>query len=347
MSAQQQETLGNTPRLTLQERALATGMLHHIGDAALNYTVAADGALSHQNPEFTGGNFAQLTEKFRADPKEPLGWARESLFAIGQDTRLSADKRKDRLGRYLDAFCKLNLKLDHAVFPPSEPGKVHKGVPDYLPDGFIDMGSDPTLREDKRSREQIMLDKAEVFKKYRKDILEIFSNPMIAKSDNDTKKRLIVTHLMLGIYTRMPYAYDDKGRPANNLGGGKVAISSLSEGVCRHQAFAFQTLAQFFGISSRLFKNKISSQRQDGTWSYPEAHVANLVRINGKWFVADVTQPDRVNDGKGNVEWRPGVFKIAQPPKQGEEPLYEGTLKYSGKKKRYQTRTNSYWRVER
>ena len=52
------------------------------------------------------------------------------------------------------------------AFPPN-PGQVKKGVPDYIPDGLSDMGSDDEVNPAARSREKIRIDKQKIFEQIR------------------------------------------------------------------------------------------------------------------------------------------------------------------------------------
>lgn len=345
-----QQTLNPIDRhhtLSLQEKVLAEGMYRGMGSRTVDYVLEPDGSRTMTRLDLTNAQVPALVERFRRDPKESLGTARESLFAIMRDTRLDGHTRRDRLDRYLDAYISLNLRLDRAAFPEDGPGVVHRGVPDYLPDGFTDMGSDSSVQVGGRYREQIVLDKVGVFNRYRSDIMKIFASPYVAEADNDTRKRMIIAQLMMDTYYKMPYTYSSESELSRQLGGGRVNISEMHEGVCRHQAMTLQALAQFFGISTRLFKNDISTQRSDGTWSSPGKHAANLLRINGRWSLIDATQPDQKDDGSGIARWKPGTFRIDGPPLNGEERVYEGVLAHSKVRKRYRSRSDSYWRIER
>lgn len=147
----------NIENLNLQENALAFSMLHRVGDAAISFSITPDGTRQHQTPWLADGELDKLTHDFAKDPKESLAWARESLFNIYFDERLRKSERSRRLSRYLEAYNSLNLKLDHSAFPATERGKVFSGVPDYIPDGFVDMGGEGTLNPNLRMREQMIL----------------------------------------------------------------------------------------------------------------------------------------------------------------------------------------------
>ena len=191
------------------------------------------------------------------------------------------------------------------------------------------------------------LGKAGVFKKYRADILEILSVPKIMNANNDDRKRLIMSALAGIVYAKLPYAKDSAGKPIQNLGGGKVNLSTLDEGVCRHLAMTYQVLAQALGVSSRLFKNYESFGDGQGRYGSPEKHAANMVRVNGKWYILDATQPDWITLPNGTKQWRPGTLEIDRPPLKGQVRTYEGALKHSGRRKKYISNPESFYRIDK
>src|SRR5262249_28399758 len=107
-------TTPETPT-TPQEHVLAAAMLYQVGSTAVRYTLGPNGERFHSGA-VTPDDFNRLATAYAREPKEPLAWAREALFAISTDRRMSLVDRDSRLDRYLDAYSSLTLKLDHAAF---------------------------------------------------------------------------------------------------------------------------------------------------------------------------------------------------------------------------------------
>lgn len=325
------------PHLSLQEQALATAMLHRIGNATVNFAIGSDGIRYHQNPPFEAEDFSRLTAEFRQDPKESLAWARESLFAIGTDERLSASEKEGRLGRYLDAYFDLNLKLDHAAFPPSAPGEINEGVPDYVPDGFVDMGGDSDTDPDSRGREMILIDKMRILQKYKLLLKEIFNGGMNELAGGNRKKAMAES-IAEKVYFSMPYDYAGRRR---NIAGKKVPLSEITETVCRHHALVFQVLCQAVGVKSRLLKNDMGFE---GTT--PSRHSTNMARFDGAWYIFDPTIPDYMEKPDGQREWRPATFRVDRPPAKGEIKTWHVTTRNSNRKRTYIAHDDMYWFID-
>ena len=158
--------------LSLQEKALAYGMLRSEPKSVTNYKTNQQGIRLH-TINFNDQDFKTLADNFKDDPKNYLATARENLLSIMQDAQLSHTERTSRLNRYLDSYFELQLKLDHQAFPPSE--KIVKGIPDYIPDGLSDMGSDPSAEPNLRTREKLRVNKEQIFKQTKDLFISIFS----------------------------------------------------------------------------------------------------------------------------------------------------------------------------
>jgi hypothetical protein len=317
--------------LSVQEHALAAAMVHKVGNATLGFVLDQYGAPQHLIPKLTETNLTWLVRDFARDPKETLAWARESLFAINTDTRLSATVRRERLSRYIDAYSDLTIKLDHAAFPNTQPGVVQSGVPEYIPDGFVDMGRSRTTDPTHRDREQILVDKRAILTKYKPLLTEIFMTDYSAVTLGQ-KKRDMADKIAQAVYFSMPYSTE----AADNLGGGLVPLSQLSEGVCRHQGMVFQVLGQAVGLKMRQMKALLGNVY----------HSTDVMRIDGRWFLYDVTNPDYVINRGGEKEWRPGVYPIDGPPPRGAKKTYQVKAKHSGEEHTYIAHDDMFWFIE-
>jgi hypothetical protein len=105
-------------KLSLQQNALACGMLQEKEDTTTNFK-EEKGFRFHQNQELQDKDLELLVEKFRSDPKRCLAYARDNLLAISADKRIDQQEREDRVKRYIDAYFDLIIKLDTSAFPPS------------------------------------------------------------------------------------------------------------------------------------------------------------------------------------------------------------------------------------
>lgn len=317
------------PSLTLQQEALATAMLHRVGNAATNFTLR-DGYRVHENPDFSSQDFGTLISDFRRDPKESLAWARESLFNITTDPRLSVAEKDDRLDRYLDAYFGLIIELDHRAFPETSPGEISEGVPSYIPDGFVDMGGESEQDPRFRGREMIWVDKASILQKYKPFVKALFTDE-IASMSLQQRKSTMFAHIAKEVYFSMPY----KGM---DLGGGLVELSKVDGTVCRHHALVFQVLAQTLGLKSQVLKSYVS---YDG--GYTEKHSTNMIRVDNQWHILDPTSPDYIQKADGSREWRPAVFRIDSPPNKGESKRWIVETKHGKQKRTYLSHDEMYW----
>ncbi len=320
----------NLDRLTLQERVLAGAVLKRVGNATVNYALAANGDRIY-NDAPSDATVGTLVGQFQSDPKQALGYMRQNLLSIGQDKNLTPAERRDRLGRYFDAYSALTIRLDHAAFAENDNGNVHQGIPDYIPDGFIDMGGEPSVTPSLRhGREQIKVDKAAVYSRYRDTLLEILGTDYPDTSDDRIKQR-ITRHLMKAVYYQLPY--DHSPHDSESESEGVVNLHEMTEGVCRHQALTYQVLAQACGLTSHLVKCHMDGGR----------HATNATRINHQWYFIDVTNPDYSTTADGARHWQPAAHKISGAPKAGER--YKLTNPHSKITHTYTIRNDMYWRM--
>jgi hypothetical protein len=320
--------------LTLQENALAAAMVHHIGDTTLHYSLR-DGKRYHEVPEVTDAEILKLIPEFAVDPKESLAWVREALMRIAFDERLTGAEKDERLDRYLDAYIGLTVKLDHAAFPPTPEGIVAFGVPDYIPDGFVDMGGERSRDVDRRHREMIKVDKKALLDKYKPLLKELFSYDF-EDDPLDVKKRKMFNFVAQVVYSEIPYtnAYESSS-------GDVVNLHEMDEGICRHQALVFQVLAQAAGLKSRLLKCHMSNNGDQF-----KRHAANMGRVDDQWYIIDASSPDYAWENDRKV-WRVGSLIVDGPPRPGETRTYEGVLKNSHNRRTYKAHDDMYWYVDK
>lgn len=301
---------------------------HHLASVMLRrelgHTATFDGA-SH----VTVDDFHQLVDTFRDDPKESLAYAREMLFALAGNQDVDKESKESMVDEYLDAYFDVTIRLDRAAFPETD--RIQQGVPEYIPDGYIDMGSNHVVDPSQRNREQIWVDKRAIFAE-NKAALKHLVLEMPRDYDATMRKQAIVNFLSQLVHAKLRPGKDYVDNPT----GDKAKLSEIQEGICRHQAMLFQVLTQAMGVQSRLVKCSLNGTR----------HVANTVRVDGQWYLMDVANPDysRLPDGK--TEWNMGLVKIDAPPQPKEIKQYDVTFKKSGEKRLYTTHDRSYWRIE-
>src|SRR5581483_10819952 len=325
-----------TPKLTVQEEALAYVMHSGAARTLIEYTMDTEGQRYHTYPEFQSRDFNSLVGRYKGNPKDSLAYARQALFGIHTDRKLNAGQKERRLSRYLDAYFDLQVHLDRAAFPETPYGQSVTGVPSYIPDGLVDMGSDSRLDSRKRfGRERIHVDKRQILGTY-KDLFEtVFSQDISGMSSTEVKTRIVNT-VLYGVYSRMSYDYANEFlRRLDNGDAMSISLSDLERGVCRHHALVTQVLLQAFGITSRLLKNDVENN------GYGGPHAANLVRIDNDWYLADATQPLIRADKK----WRPALFRLPEVPDKNRTQIFrfstpDGT-------RTYKTRYNMHWTIER
>jgi hypothetical protein len=282
------ESTPKMPTMSVNEKALAFAMLHNRPDSIVRYTVdSKDG--NRILEAITDTDWPRLVRLFKSDPKDAIATARLNIFSIRKDLRFPENERKSRIERYVRAFLDLQIKLDIAAFPNSETPQL--GVPEYIPHGMIDMGSDNTIDPARREREMLHVDKREMFVQTRQAFIDYF-NSDIEDSSTDQAKLATIKGIAITIFKKMPY--DLKEAATFNTARKVVGMHDVFNeklAVCRHHALYTQVMLQACGITSRLFKCDVDFEAPMG------AHAANLVRVNGKWYVLDTTNPDR----KGNV----------------------------------------------
>lgn len=283
---------------SLQEKVLLKVLVNYIDQnnvsEAARQIVAFEiknGARVHSLSSVTTESIEKVLNLFEKDPKDVTAILRWALIALYRDTKISLDFLKtDRLERYLQASLTLQVRMDRAIFKADD--AVKAGVPEYIPDGLSDMGSDPEIDPLKREREKIRVDKAKIFSRYSGRLLQLFM--AISESNEDPNstnlKGFMVEFVSQAVYEELPYDRFQLAGLKGVLLGQSININYVAEhrlAVCRHQALETQVLLQALGINCQLLKCKVEF--------FPGrrgAHVANLVRLNGTWYLLDVTNPD-------------------------------------------------------
>lgn len=322
--------------MSFNQQILAFAGHKHKLDAVTDYSIDSKGR--HLNKNYLKKEeFGFLVESYKKDPKNFLAYCRENLMRIKLDSKLTPEERRERFKRYVDNYLSLNIMLDRAAFPASN--QVYQGVPDYIPDGLSDMGSDPEIDPKKRSREKIRVKKEEIYNKYRELFYSVFSIDT-TKITSDQLKKYITELVAATIHNDQPYDYKNYG-PAGPFAK-SIPITDIAEQkltVCRHHALYTQVLLQAFGIASRLFKNDVNF----GTGSNFNPHVSNLVRMNNRWFLLDTTNPERdPKGGPSKVLLKP----ISEQSVDLNNQKYEWKIESGDRTYTYRSRNNMYYRIQ-
>lgn len=313
--------------LTLNQKALWYAALYKDPTAPVDYISGQTKTLkktlqSEQEKK-------DLVSLFSQDPKETLAYCRQALQHIAKDTRLTDVQRLDRVKRYVNQYLDLILKLDAEGFD-HHADTVYWGIPDYIPDWFVDMWSDKRLATDQRSdREKIVVDKRKIFRDASNLLSSILSQPWISKKN-------IVDRLYYYI-AKKPYSHNVSNRW---LWGWSIRLHDVdqnNEMVCRHKALLFQVLAQACGITSKLLKCNVQFW-EGGPW----AHVANLIRVDYKWYIVDVTNP--ITGADGQVRY--AITPIPEKDIDLNKYKYQWTVeKNIAQPRKYISRNNMYYQT--
>ena len=286
--------------------------------------------------------YQRLIANFRNEPKQACAIVRQNLINIVRDEKLSEPDRKDRLNRYMEGYLELIPLLDNQAFPPDSRTTVHQGVPAYIPDGLSDMGGDHTIDERARKREKIRVVKSESYKKAMPDLVDAIWNLRNSEVDpgSDEAKEYLAKHVLAVVKINMPYDHENHAvMPRNrSVGLHEFVDTGSAVSVCRHIAMESQIRLQALGVQSRLLKCDL-----DGG-----AHVANLIRINYRWNIADPTNPeaDPDNPTYGRVLIKP--IRLNEDPDQTwrfDVFRRDSDGELSTKERVYRSRNNMFYRI--
>lgn len=286
-----------------------------------------------------GRNVIDL-EQFRDNPVEALTQDRKDLFTIGQDESLSQTERQTKLSEALDAYFDKIIALDSLIEDTGDTAK--SGIPEYVPDGFMELGTLDSLKPSERyNREINYVDKRAMLARYKDVFTKVYSrNPNGIPQE---KIDMTIAHKVAeAVYFGIPYARDDSYKPAER--GGVLKMSELQSGICQQQALTSQVLLQAFGIEARLSKNSVAGAdeiaRVGAEKAYGGDHVSNFMKIGDKWYVFDATNhnsPPSENARK----FVPGIFELSEAPDPARKQ--EFVLDTNLGPRKYTTRQNMYW----
>jgi hypothetical protein len=207
-------------------------------------------------------------------------WAVEPVACIGAVNRAIAALRDPaRIGRYLEAAVDLEALMDRGTLG-APPGRVLSGIPDYIMDGYTDMGSNasPTVR---RGREKIRVDKERL-------------KPWLVRSRWHALAQPAPAELLATFYdaVRRSVRYDEprvRGL-SDDWAETSVNLSLFLDdgiGLCRHMSLLYQLCLQEAAIPARVVKGSLRVYGIEGR------HAWNLAWVGGRVALVDVTLPSR------------------------------------------------------
>ncbi|NCU38118.1 hypothetical protein EOL96_03635 [Candidatus Saccharibacteria bacterium] len=276
----------------------------------------------------------ELVTAFRENPVQSLAHVRQELCALYQQPNLGEQERTELLTRHLRNYASLIVTLDHEAFGATDDGTVHRGVPGYIPDRFIDMGRNPSLDSQRRDgRDQIRIDKAAIINRYNDTLMDVFTAYHTTTNTPLTEGQ-IVTRLLLAAFNDIPYDYESYNNNGSSVDAGVVNLHELSKGLCRHKVLIYEVLAQACGLESRLLKCHVNGGR----------HAANATFFDGHWYLTDPTIADYATRDDGTKLWRPNAVKLDHQPNPSD--ILTIHQRYSSDTYVYRFHDDMYWRLD-
>ncbi len=282
--------------------------------------------------------------QFHENPVEALAHDRLNLFSISSSASLSPSERQQKLSEAIDTYFDKIVALDSLI---GETGNtVQHGIPEYIPDGFMELGTVDSLNPSERyNREINFVDKRAVLARYKDLFTKVYA--MNPAGISQERIDMTIAHMVAKeIHFKLPYARDDSYKPA--VRGGILKLSEAKAGVCQQQALTSQVLLQAFGIEARLSKNAVAGADEiakKGTEAaYGGDHVSNFVKIGEKWYVFDATNHN-TDLSNGSGKFAAGIFEIPEAPDPTRKQIF--VLATNRGPRKYTTRQEVYWAVKR
>ena len=202
---------------------------------------------------------------------KPVTCIRAMNRAIG---RIAEPARKER---YVQAAVDLEIVMDRQS-RSGPTGQVYQGIPEYLMNGYTDMGSLASVTE-RNGREKIKVDKEHV-------------RGRLA----DCKRHVLTTGAMEDLLAqyyrgvRQDIKFNERGvdKLLEEYGDQSIALSKYLDmglGVCRHLSIFYQLYLQEAGIESRLVKGNLKF------YVFSGRHAWNIARVGKRVALIDVTHP--------------------------------------------------------
>jgi len=316
-------------KLSLQQKVLWYWALYNDDTSGISYQKDAAGTKSLSKTLRTKEEEIQLLKKFYDDPKTVLAYCRSTLKRIASDTKLSDTEKKERSERYIGQYLDFIIQLDKEAFV-HDPKKIYDWIPDYIPDGFVDMWSDYRLDTNFRNnREKIIVRKNDIFWKERELLYKILSSPSMSKKD-------MISHIFYEV-SKKEYNHNVA---KNWLWWKSINLDKIIDDdllVCRHKALLFQILAQACWFTSRLLKCDVFFPPNT-----KGPHAANLIRLDNKRYLLDATiWTITTNENKKKY----CIVPIPQNEIDLNTHKYDREIETNNKKLEYTSRNNLFYQI--
>jgi len=191
-----------------------------------------------------------------------------------------------RVSRYLGAAVDLEILMDRAVTGDAD-AKLSHGIPSYLADGYIDMGSRSSFTQ-RQGREKIRVDKDRL----RARLVDA-KRQAVESVASRNRNRVSLEKLLARYYdvVRREIAYDERGVRTlyEELGDRTIDLSNYMRegvGVCRHLSILYQLCLQEAGIYSSVVKGDMR------LFGFKERHAWNVAPFQGEIALIDITLPN-------------------------------------------------------
>lgn len=255
-------------RLTAQQLSLVRAVA--LGDPDyLNGSFYEDPATGKRIAhELEGKELSLFTSSWK---EEPVPCIRTMNQAIA---RITEGRRRDR---YVKAAVDLEVLMDQQCRSgPS--GRVYRGIPRYLMNGYTDMGLLSSVTE-RNGREKIKVDKQRV------------RNRLVAckrRAVSEKEGEELLTSYYSAVRRDIKFNEPGVDKLLREYGDRSIALSrylDLGLGVCRHLSIFYQLYLQEAGIESRLIKGDLKF------FVFTGRHAWNLAWLGGRVALVDVTHP--------------------------------------------------------
>lgn len=256
---------------SIGEKVLISGLIErlirgnpHGSSKTVAYEIE-DGVRQHKNLSFEAHESKQLKEIYKENPKKVMKVLYDNLIAVASDPRASEPEKQEMLSRYYDAAVKLTILLDDYTSPPHKSNEeLWKGIPPYIPDGFISLAGSATVRTDKS------IDLAKAKGIICSTLWEIADKGL--NSSHEDAKKIIIDNVANWLYKNF-----------------------YKEGLSNHEklqkageiAQLGAVIFQQFGITTRFFTTEVSY-----TDRIVSHRSVNLLRVKGTWLLLDITNPE-------------------------------------------------------
>jgi hypothetical protein len=201
----------------------------------------------------------------------------ECIRAMNRAIRLIQEPL--RRERYVRAAVELEILMDQQIWSNGD-GRVYRGIPSYLMNGYTDMGTMPSSTV-RAGREKIKVDKKEIFERLVQCKREAIA---LEAAGMETLARFYEV-------VRGDIEFDEQGveSMSREYGNESIVLSEYLDkgmGVCRHLSIFYQLYLQEAGIDSQVVKGNLRF------YVFSGRHAWNIIQIEDQVALVDVTHPN-------------------------------------------------------